>query len=727
MQKFPLLLLAVPALAFGSPGKVVHSSDFHPNPAFHPVRHYTTTKGAHVEQQGEVVILEGDETITTAASGGGYAVDPNGGDQYDIANRFYTKYGDDFDEIIVFTTFDDKGAAGALAYEISAQQDITGLGQDVFDDTQSYGSKGRLHAFVNMMKWDNYDSSSVPITDPRSSMYPTLGQEFAHRWLAFLTYKDAAGNNSTAMLGRDMAHWASTLQADGSLMDGNVLALGDDGYYSVSNFMTRYSSLDLYGMGIIPADQVAPFFLLKNAVTSTGKSVDPALYVRSGSKLKGTREDITIDQVVAGSGARTPAWDLAPHSFRIAFVLVTKPGETAIDAIDIAEKLDVARTVWEQKFQEYTGGRASVCTQVSTPCDVAVATARIAGGEVAEAGGNHNHVPEPGEPVQITFHLFNDSSLTARAISVSAEGDLVTNVPTSTVDELPPQGRQDVVFTGSVPADATCGAPITIDAASVVDGHTFRGFVEVTPGVRDAYSESFDAGRQGWIANPTGTDTATKNGWELGHPKGYRGFGGFQFQPNTCHSGSQCWFTGLDAGHRNNNNFADSALDVGESQLWSKEINLAGTYQPTLRYWAWFVGFDLSNTMQGVGPAKDVALVVEGSTDGGKTWVQLESFASSDSSWQRRDIPLDGTKLDLSRKLTLRFTINNPLATNLVEAGVDDVQLVTLTEACNPDAPAPTPPHKASGCGVTGDAPSTAGFALCLVAALLLVRRRRHA
>src|SRR5262249_55025460 len=119
----PLLLLSTPALA------QVHSSDFHPNPNFHPVhrRDAATPVMGGVEHQGEVTILEGDDQlVSTSKDGYGIVFTLGVNNPEAIANRFYTKYADNFDELIIFTTFDDTGASGAAAYEISAQQDVQG-------------------------------------------------------------------------------------------------------------------------------------------------------------------------------------------------------------------------------------------------------------------------------------------------------------------------------------------------------------------------------------------------------------------------------------------------------------------------------------------------------------------------------------------------------------------------------------------------------------------------
>jgi MYXO-CTERM domain-containing protein len=87
-------------------------------------------------------------------------------------------------------------------------------------------------------------------------------------------------------------------------------------------------------------------------------------------------------------------------------------------------------------------------------------------------------------------------------------------------------------------------------------------------------------------------------------------------------------------------------------------------------------------------------------------------------------VPLDG-KLPAGKTLLVRFTASNPVATDQIEAGIDDFQVLSLTPACNPDAsmpPAtsPTPMHGGGcGCDLGGGAPST-GATLLLFALLLL-------
>src|SRR5581483_6151147 len=190
------LLSLVPAAALAAP--LDRPLDFHPSS---PVRanrvggagrvYPKSAPVGGVEQAGEIVIIEGDSDLVSDDGMGNFAIDSSTGQQTLITDRFFSAYPDQFDEIIVFTTFDDTGTPGAAAYEISVRQDVMGIGRAILDDSPAWSANNHfLAAFVDMMRWDSWESFGVPISDPASPLYSTLGQEFAHRWLSTMHYVD---------------------------------------------------------------------------------------------------------------------------------------------------------------------------------------------------------------------------------------------------------------------------------------------------------------------------------------------------------------------------------------------------------------------------------------------------------------------------------------------------------------------------------------------------------
>lgn len=713
-----VLLTVVPTLASAQLTKI-RSSDFKPNPAFVPVQTRQERAEGGVEQIGEVVILEGDDALVSSDGEGGYAIAFNTGTQNPLAitRRFFTRYPDQFDEIIIFTTFEDAGARGALAYEVSTKQTVQGLGRELFDDTNYWGGRN-LTAFVNMMKWDQYKMFGRPLTDPQSDLYSTLGQEFAHAWLAFLRYKDGNGNISEAMLGRDGAHWASSLQSYGSLLDGVELVETAPGAYEVKSFMSRYSPLDLYAMGLLPAEGVKPFFRIVDPTDEQGRAIRADRWLFPGDKINGTPETITIEQIIAAEGERVPSSAESPHAFRVAFVLLTRPGERAGDVTEIARQLNEVRKVWERVFETtYTGGLGTMCTQVSAPCGGP--TASIVASQVLDRGGNFNGVVEPGEDVWIRLTVQNDGPVAAPAVKLRATGPLVEGIVEREVGPLAPGQRREVLLTGRVPADAACGAPAMLYVENVVGDHTFRGFAQVVPGLGAVYQQGFEGDTGGWRV-----EGDAEKGWEYGTPVEYRARSGWLFQPGAGHADSKkAWFTALGPGTRP---YKDSSVSVGRTMLVTPRFALASTYKPTLRYHAWFQAFDFSDPDRGGYPTEDRAMVLEGSADG-ETWVELDRVSGFSAEWQQRDVALDG-KLPMVDTAQFRFVIENGDESFVVEAGVDDVQLFSLSAACRPaeSAEPAEPPAPAGGCSVGGAAPRWPWVAV-LALLLVLARRRRHA
>jgi hypothetical protein len=114
--------------------------------------------------------------------------------------------------------------------------------------------------------------------------------------------------------------------------------------------------------------------------------------------------------------------------------------------------------------------------------------------------------------------------------------------------------------------------------------------------------------------------------------------------------------------------------------------------------------------------------VLEGTTDDGTTWIELDRITGAEPAWRQRDVNLEekGVALD-AKNLFLRWTIHNPVATTMVEAGIDDVKLSTLTQSCNPNFMKAEPPKlKDSGCSVGGNGGAAGWLLIVFVSAFAL-------
>jgi hypothetical protein len=122
--------------------------------------------------------------------------------------------------------------------------------------------------------------------------------------------------------------------------------------------------LDLYLMGLAPASEVPPFFVVTGASANLfGEPLDHESTPRVGVTITGTQTNLTIDDIVRGMGPREPGFDVAPSTFRHAWVLLTRGGEPPTSA-DIAQ-LQEAREAFLAFFRERTLGRGNLVTEIA--------------------------------------------------------------------------------------------------------------------------------------------------------------------------------------------------------------------------------------------------------------------------------------------------------------------------------------------------------------------------
>ena len=281
-------------------------------------------------------------------------------DMIGVSRRFLATHPDEFDHLIVFT--DEPLLTDAFAYETTVSNDITGLGMGIFNYTREYGSAGRLQAMCNMDALSKYPDDPRRKFHRENSTLALIGHEVGHRWLAFLKFRDVNAQSSQALLGRDQAHWSFFFDSDASVAEGNDIVDHGGGSFSTRAAAERYSLLDQYAMGLVDQTQVPPFFYVENPVEVVPPKTEtsaPAV----GVTFKGTRRDVTIDDVIAVLGPRTPSAAHSQREFRQAFIYVVGPGRGA-DPFAI-EKLDRIRMAWDQFVSAATDSRMRVETRLS--------------------------------------------------------------------------------------------------------------------------------------------------------------------------------------------------------------------------------------------------------------------------------------------------------------------------------------------------------------------------
>lgn len=284
---------------------------------------------ALTQDVGQIAVMEHDGSDYSRSEPDGT---PNYAPRAALAQRFYQTHGDFYDFLVVFTNFEFE-TGNAVAFHNLVRNDVQGIGKPIADNGPLFGSPGRLRGYVDMAAIDRYGRAplsvrpGVPLsTRPGDYGFRdtlnVLGHEVAHQWLAQVRYRNAGGQNSSDLLGRDGAHWSYLLDSDGSLMYGADWVARGPGEFRAERVLEGYSPLDLYLMGFRDPARVQPFSLLRNP------AVDPTGLPREGDSVQADVESVALAQVIAAEGARQPGFLAAPKTFRVGFILLTAPGTT---------------------------------------------------------------------------------------------------------------------------------------------------------------------------------------------------------------------------------------------------------------------------------------------------------------------------------------------------------------------------------------------------------------
>ncbi|HEX5422089.1 MAG TPA: hypothetical protein VFW94_00950 [Candidatus Acidoferrales bacterium] len=264
---------------------------------------------------------------------------------------------------------------------------VTGIGAEQ-RGLASYCSPGRFQwgfiqpVYSGAIQMQKYPPADAPIGDTHDITYyekqldeisqngqippymyamSQIGHEMGHRWAAFVSAKVG---NETIPLGP--THWDMGLQAivpfpyvrptEASIMGGGVWQDNFDGTYTQldDNYYvpaTGYSYLDLYLMGLVSPAEVPDFFILRHlqyvSTDANGHRV-----------FKADRTKVTIQDVIAAEGPRTPDVNHSQRQFNTGMVIVVQHGMKP--SRRLIEETEGIREQWMKFFPIATGRRASM-------------------------------------------------------------------------------------------------------------------------------------------------------------------------------------------------------------------------------------------------------------------------------------------------------------------------------------------------------------------------------
>ena len=275
-----------------------------------------------------------------------------------VGRAFYSAFGDDYQQLVIYTNRSYiPRSQGAFAFQLDVRNTITGIGAPRVNSGADYGSAAALESVVLMDSITKYSTNSSDLILREESSMSVLAHEVGHRWLATARFLDGA-TASTELLGRQQAHWNFFMNSSGSHDEGNQIEDLGGGLFRTGAVSVRYGPLDQYLMGIRPEGEVPPFFVIRNPAAG-GQSTESA--PRSKVEIRGTRKDISIADIVAAMGPRSPAPAPGGAPWRMAFLYVTDG--SAADASNLAA-VDRLRAQFETFFAQSTEGRLTVETRL---------------------------------------------------------------------------------------------------------------------------------------------------------------------------------------------------------------------------------------------------------------------------------------------------------------------------------------------------------------------------
>jgi hypothetical protein len=495
-----------------------------------------TSLGA-ISSTDDATFATSDFAISTAVNNGNVSVmevtgtyDITNGDgsinpvpRQEIAKRFLQLHDDSYDILVIFTTFPIvMPESGTNGFYLGVKNDVQGIGKTVFDNSALFGSV-KLQGTMDM---GNIASlAGNPLNPQFDESLATLAHQFMHRWGAYMRYRKADGTTSTALLGKDSSHWSYLLDSGGSYIYGNGWRQIGGGSFTSTAGRSGYSPLDLYLMGMIPKEEVPPMLLIDNP------EIDKTQLPNPGATITGTAQTVTIDDIIAIEGVRTPNSTSSQKAFKIGYVILAPPGGSVTSELAGIESI---RNAWAGRFAALTSGRGSITDvapsiilTVESPAensettgpDVSVSGAVInttgaetgitVNGIPATVSGSRfiaNHVPLTEGPNTVTITATDVNGLTATAtrtvtatpgnylriatnvesgtapldISITLNASFTITTPTVTitgpVSVIATPGTTAIEFTATLPVEGT----YSINASAVgPDSETYSDTVTV--------------------------------------------------------------------------------------------------------------------------------------------------------------------------------------------------------------------------------------------------------
>jgi hypothetical protein len=227
------------------------------------------------------------------------------------AQQFYGYFHDDYDFLQILFV---EPSYPANRYHFAVRNDVDGIGETKFNQSVLYGSAGKLQGITVYPVDFFFDAGET-----------AFSHELGHQWVLYL-------KNSVLQPG---PHWPLSTMAHG-VMGFNIAgsSVGGDFPYDVTAVTPttarltdapvtkEFSDFDLYLMGLLPSSAVTPGIIVQGNACS-------------GCILPSST--ITINDVIAVNGPRTPDASSAKKFFDVAVLVISRDRLLTDDEMAVLE------------------------------------------------------------------------------------------------------------------------------------------------------------------------------------------------------------------------------------------------------------------------------------------------------------------------------------------------------------------------------------------------------
>jgi transcriptional regulator CtsR len=358
----------------------------------------------------------------------------------DVAKEFLRLHPDQYDFMVIFSNFDfSMPETNARAFYLEVKNSTQGIGKLIFNNSDLYGST-KLQGTIDMGNISNVVSN--PIVTGFDDTISTLAHEQMHRWGASIKFRDAYGNDSTALQGKDGTHWNFLLDSEASVLYGNDWKDNGDGTFTSTGGGKYYSPLDLYLAGFYDSTQVPQMLLIDNPL------IDATRLPEVGTTISGTAKYVMIDNIITAEGDRIPSASTSQKNFKTAFILVTRPGTFNNNVLPGIETI---RNAWAGRFTELANGKGTIM-------DITPSISITIGSPSGGASISGSYVDVKGAVINTTG---NETGVTVNGVVATVYGTqfIADNVPLT-------EGSNTITVTATDTAANTSSTSITVNAVT---------------------------------------------------------------------------------------------------------------------------------------------------------------------------------------------------------------------------------------------------------------------